>query len=88
MVESVLGAHPDVAEVAVAGRPDPEWGQQVAAWVVPVDASRPPTLSSLRAFVADQLPSYAAPRHVTLVGTLPRTALGKIARHRLPDHLE
>ena len=56
----------------------------MAAWVVPVDASRPPTLRSLRAFVAEQLPSYAAPRRLTLVDALPRTALGKIARHRLP----
>ncbi len=84
-VEDVLGRHPGVADVAVAGRPDPEWGQRVVAWVVPVDASRPPTLSSLRALVAEQLPSYAAPRQVTVVDTLPRTALGKLARHRLPE---
>jgi O-succinylbenzoic acid--CoA ligase len=83
-VEDVLGHHPDVAEVAVAGRPDPEWGQRVVAWVVPTDPSRPPVLSALRAFAAEQLPSYAAPRQLTLVDALPRTALGKIARHRLP----
>lgn len=83
-VEEVLGVHPDVAEVAVAARPDPEWGQRVAAWVVPVDSSRPPTLSSLRSFARERLPSYAAPRQLTLVHALPRTALGKVARHRLP----
>jgi O-succinylbenzoic acid--CoA ligase len=83
-VEDVLGGHPDVADVAVAGRPDPEWGHRVAAWVVPADSSRPPTLSSLRAFAAEQLPSYAAPRQLILVAALPRTALGKLARHRLP----
>ena len=60
-VEEVLVVHHDVADVAVGGRPDPEWGQRVVAWVVPVDSSRPPTLSSLRAFAAEQLPSYAAP---------------------------
>ncbi|HXQ76104.1 MAG TPA: AMP-binding protein [Acidimicrobiales bacterium] len=87
-VEEVLGGHPQVAEVAVAGRPDPEWGQRVAAWVVPVDTSRPPTLRSLRAWVAGQLPSYAAPRRLTVVDALPRTALGKIARHRLPGETE
>jgi O-succinylbenzoic acid--CoA ligase len=87
-VEAVLGLHQDVAEVAVVGRPDPEWGQRVVAWVVPVDGSRPPTLSALRAFVADQLPSYAAPRELTLVASLPRTSLGKLVRHRLPGYTE
>jgi len=87
-VEEVLVVHHDVADVAVGGRPDPEWGQRVVAWVVPVDSSRPPTLSSLRAFAAEQLPSYAAPRELTLVASLPRTALGKLARHRLPGYTE
>jgi o-succinylbenzoate---CoA ligase len=87
-VEEVLSAHPAVAEVAVAGRPDPEWGQRVGAWVVPVDPAHPPTLATLRAFTAEQLPAYASPRRLTVVTSLPRTALGKIARHRLPDEAQ
>ncbi len=43
-VEAVLRRHPGVAEVAVAGRPDPEWGERVVAWVVPVDAGGAPDL--------------------------------------------
>ncbi len=84
-VEEVLASHPDVAEVAVAGRPDPEWGQRVVAFVVPADPSFPPALAVLRAFVAEYLPVYAAPSRLTLVDALPRTPLGKVARHRLPD---
>jgi o-succinylbenzoate---CoA ligase len=87
-VEDVLGAHPEVAEVAVAGRPDPEWGQRVGAWVVPVDPDHPPTLASLRAFTVERLPAYAAPRRLTVVTSLPRTALGKIAHHHLPDETD
>ena len=43
-VEQVLAAAPSVAEVAVVGRPDPEWGQQVVALVVPTPAEPSPTL--------------------------------------------
>ncbi len=83
-VEGVLQTHPSVAEVAVAGRPDPEWGQKVVAWVVPADPGRPPTLTELRVFAADQLPAYAAPKQLILVDALPRTALGKVVRPQLP----
>lgn len=82
-VESVLTGHPGVAEVAVVGRPDPEWGQVVVAVVVPADPSSPPSLGSLRAVVAEALAPWAAPRHLELVENLPRTALGKVARHLL-----
>ena len=42
VVEHVLAGHPEVAEVAVWKRPDPEWGERVVAWVVPVDPFAPP----------------------------------------------
>jgi O-succinylbenzoic acid--CoA ligase len=82
-VEAAIAAHPSVSEVAVGGRPDPEWGDRVVAWVVPTDPAEPPDLASLRTFVADQLPAYAAPRELVLVGRLPRSAIGKVARHEL-----
>ena len=83
-VESALLEHPRVREVAAAGVPDPEWGERVTVWVVPVDAGDPPTLEDLRAFVADGLPAYAAPRKLVLVEGLPRTASGKVRRADLP----
>ncbi|HEY8525928.1 MAG TPA: AMP-binding protein [Acidimicrobiales bacterium] len=82
-VERVLARHPGVAEVAVVGRPDPEWGQRVTALVVPADRSAPPTLAALREAVKRELPAYAAPRELELVADLPRTPLGKVARSRL-----
>lgn len=82
-VERTLLHLPGVAAVAVGGRPDPEWGQRVVAWVVPANPSDPPTLDSLRARVAEDLPRFAAPRELVLVDSLPRTGLGKIARHQL-----
>ena len=82
-VEAALSTHPQVAQVAVAGRPDPEWGQRVVAWVVPVDPRDPPTLDALRVHAKTTLPAPAAPRELVLVDSLPRTPLGKIVRHRL-----
>jgi O-succinylbenzoic acid--CoA ligase len=82
-VELVLSHHPSVAEVAVIGRPHPEWGQQVVAVVVPADATTPPDLEELRAHVKVELPAYAAPRSLEIVTSLPRTLLGKVERHAL-----
>jgi O-succinylbenzoic acid--CoA ligase len=82
-LEAVLLTHPLVAEVAVFGRPDPDWGQRVVAAVVPVRGGDPPRLEELRALVAEHLPRAYAPRELKLVDHLPRTALGKIQRGRL-----
>jgi O-succinylbenzoic acid--CoA ligase len=79
-VEAVLRRHPLVAEVAVAGRPDPEWGQRVVAWVVPAPHADPPSLDELRAFVKAHLAAFAAPRELVLAGSLPRTSIGKVRR--------
>jgi o-succinylbenzoate---CoA ligase len=84
-VEAVLATHPGVAEVAVAGRADPEWGQRVTAFVVPTDPGSPPTLEDLRGHARERLAPAKAPRELTLVPSLPRTASGKLLRRLLPD---
>jgi len=81
VVEALLAAHPHVADVAVAGVPDAEWGQRVVAWVVPAAAL--PTLPELKALVTQQLPAFCAPKELRIVASLPRTALGKVQRFRL-----
>lgn len=80
MVETALTALAGVADAAVLGRPDPEWGQRVVAHVVPADPSNPPTLAELRDAVSESLPRHAAPRELVLVESIARTALGKIRR--------
>jgi O-succinylbenzoic acid--CoA ligase len=82
-VERVLHDHPGLAEVAVVGRPDEEWGQVVTAVAVPTDAQHPPTLDELRDHVKATLPAYCAPRKLELVDALPRTLLGKVQRRAL-----
>jgi O-succinylbenzoic acid--CoA ligase len=83
-VEDALRSHPGVADAAVAGRPDPEWGQQVVAWIVPSDPASPPVLGELRRFVAERVAPFASPRRLVIVAGLPRTSIGKIQREQLP----
>ena len=84
-VERVLDLHPAVAEVAVVGRDDPDWGRRVTAVVVPADPEAPPTLDDLRGLAKEHLPAFAAPRDLELVEALPRTLLGKVARRELDE---
>jgi acyl-CoA synthetase (AMP-forming)/AMP-acid ligase II len=84
-VERILARHPGVAEVAVAGRPDPEWGERVVAWVVPEAGAEAPTIDALRRLVATELAPYAAPRELIVVRQFPKTSIGKVQRSLLPD---
>ena len=77
IVEQRLREHPLVAEVVVRGVPDPEWGTVVCAWIVPTTKDRPPTLDALRSHVKETLAAYSAPRRISLVESIPRSALGK-----------
>jgi o-succinylbenzoate---CoA ligase len=83
-VERRLRAHPGVADAAIVGRPDPDWGQRVVAFVVAADPARPPTLDELRDWVRAELPTWCAPKELGVVPDLPRTGSGKVQRRALP----
>ncbi len=82
-VESLLVRHPSIAEAAVAGRADPEWGERVVAFVVPAAGHQPPTLDEVRDLVKSELSPWAAPRELVIMESLPRTAGGKLLRRAL-----
>lgn len=82
-VEDAIRSHPDVADAAVRGLVDAEWGQRVVAWIVPVRSTEPPSLEAIRDHVAALLPRFMAPRELRMVQAIPRTALGKVARFNL-----
>lgn len=79
-VADLLSTHPGVAQVAVTGRPDGEWGQRVVAVVVPRDRADPPTLPELRRHVLATAPAAFAPRELQIVDELPALPSGKVDR--------
>jgi acyl-CoA synthetase (AMP-forming)/AMP-acid ligase II len=82
-VETVLAGHPRVADLAVVGLPDAQWGQLVCAVVVPAAGGPPPELHELRAACAGRLASYKHPRRLVLVEEIPRTAATRQVQRRL-----
>ena len=86
-VERVIAAHPDVAEVAVFGVPDPTWGEAPAA-AVHLRPGATLTAAGIAELVAANLDRRSRPRRVAFVEGLPRTGTGKIRRADLPRLLE
>jgi carnitine-CoA ligase len=81
-VETVLGRHPSVAEVAAYAVPSPEGEDDVMVAVIPCDDAAFDA-RELITFAAGQLPKYAVPRYVEVVDALPRTATGKVEKYLL-----
>lgn len=81
-VEAVLEDHPGVAQAAVLGRPDPEWGEALVALVVGRDAEAPDP-QALRAHCRARLAAFKVPKEIEFVDRLPRTPSGKLVRREL-----
>ena len=82
-VEQVLHRHPGVADVAVVGVGDPQWGETVLAVVVADDPAV--TADDVIGFARDRIAHFKAPRRVEFVGELPRNATGKLLKRLLRE---
>ena len=93
-IEEQLREHPAIAECAVVGIPDPEWGERVAAAVV-LHPSTPTNgvpgtpvlrqdaeldLETLRSWTKERLAPYKIPSRLLVVDALPRNAMGKVTK--------
>lgn len=85
-IESLMGAHPDIAQVAVVGVPDERMGEVGAAFVVPV-TGRTVEPDEIVSWAKAEMANYKAPRSVHVVDELPTNASGKILKYELRDRL-
>ena len=82
-VEQVLTRHPAVEQCAVAGVPDAEWGEVVTAFVV--TSADQTGARELLDYCRQSLASYKTPKRIVFVEELPRNAMGKVQKAKLPS---
>jgi long-chain acyl-CoA synthetase len=88
-VEEVLLRHPGVAEVSVVGKPHPEWGEEVAAFVVArPDAAPAADAQALDELCLGEIARFKRPRHWYFVDALPKNNYGKVLKTELRKRLQ
>jgi malonyl-CoA/methylmalonyl-CoA synthetase len=79
-IEEVLRTHPAIAECAVVGVEDPDWGERVSAALELRPSVATLSLEELQQWAKERLAPYKIPRAVRTVTSLPRNAMGKVVK--------
>ncbi len=83
-VESLLGKHPDILEVAVAGIPDKEAGEVIKAWIsLKPKSIGKVSVNELITWAKSNLTHYKIPRYMEIISQIPKNAIGKVMRRTL-----
>jgi len=86
-IEDILLTHPNIAEIAIVGLPDPRTGERACAAIV-VGNPPGPDVAELRDFLATRgVAKFKAPEQVTFVAALPKNDAGKVLKHRIKAEL-
>ena len=86
-VEEVLLEDPDLAEVAVIGVPDPEWGESVMAVLVAAPGANL-DLARLEQLCLDRIARFKRPKHWRVVDALPKNSAGKVLKRELRQRFQ
>jgi fatty-acyl-CoA synthase len=84
-VEEFLYQHPDVQDVQVIGVPDPNYGEELCAWIKMRAGAPPLDVDDVRAFCDGKLAHYKIPRYVLIVDEFPMTVTGKIRKVQMRE---
>jgi fatty-acyl-CoA synthase len=86
-IEEFLYRHPQVQDVQVVGVPDPKYGEELCAWIIP-KAGTSPTDEDIRAFCRGQIAHYKIPRYLRFVSAFPMTITGKVQKFKIRETMQ
>jgi len=83
-IEEFLYTFPKIADVQVAGVPDPKYGEEAAAWIILREGEQV-TEEEIRAYCRDKISKHKIPRHIFFIESYPMTASGKVQKFKLRE---
>ena len=86
-IEEFLYRHPMIQDVQVVGVPDPKYGEELCAWIIP-KAGTAPTDADIRSFCLGQIAHYKIPRYIRFVQSFPLTITGKVQKFKIRETMQ